>query len=177
MAQKETLTGRQQAIVAIAANEARGDLAGLASSIEYGLDNGLTVNQVKEILSHLYAYTGFPRSLNGLGTLQKVLDQRTADGKQTEIGPEASPIPEDFDALKVGTKVQTQLSGKPFNYAFCPAEDYYLKAHLFGDIFARDVLTWAEGELATISALASIEGACSAAWLACRRVKEYGLEG
>ena len=27
MAQKETLTGRQQAIVAIAANEARGDLA------------------------------------------------------------------------------------------------------------------------------------------------------
>lgn len=111
MAQKETLTGRQQAIVAIAANEARGDLAGLASSIECGLDNGLTVNQVKEILSHLYAYTGFPRSLNGLGTLQKVLDQRTADGKQTEIGPEASPIPEDFDALKVGTKVQTQLSG------------------------------------------------------------------
>ena len=158
MAQKETLTGRQQAIVAIAANEARGDLAGLASSIECGLDNGLTVNQVKEILSHLYAYTGFPRSLNGLGTLQKVLDQRAADGKQTEIGPEASPIPEDFDALKVGTKVQTQLSGKPFNYAFCPAEDYYLKAHLFGDIFARDVLTWAERELATISALASIEG-------------------
>ena len=44
MAQKETLTGRQQAIVAIAANEARGDLAGLASSIECGLDNGLTVN-------------------------------------------------------------------------------------------------------------------------------------
>lgn len=50
------------------------------------------------------------------------------------------------------------MSGKPFNYAFCPAEDYYLKAHLFGDIFARDVLTWAERELATISALASIEG-------------------
>lgn len=104
MAQNETLSERQQGIVAIAANEARGDLARLASSIEYGLDNGLTVNQVKEILSHLYAYTGFPRSLNGLGTLQKVLDQRTADGKQTEIGPEASPIPEDFDALKVGTK-------------------------------------------------------------------------
>ena len=158
MAQNETLNERQQGIVAIAANEARGDLAGLASSIGYGLDNGLTVNQVKEILSHLYAYTGFPRSLNGLGTLQKVLDQRAADGKQTEVGPEASPIPEDFDALKVGTEVQSRLTGRPFNYAFCPAEDYYLKAHLFGDIFARDVLTWAERELATISALASIEG-------------------
>lgn len=97
MAQNETLSERQQGIVAIAANEARGDLAGLASSIEYGLDNGLTVNQVKEILSHLYAYTGFPRSLNGLGTLQKVLDQRTADGKQTEIGPEAEYSAEDLD--------------------------------------------------------------------------------
>lgn len=51
MAQNETLSERQQGIVAIAANEARGDLAGLASSIEYGLDNGLTVNQVKEIFS------------------------------------------------------------------------------------------------------------------------------
>ena len=47
MAQNETLSERQQGIVAIAANEARGDLAGLASSIEYGLDNGLTVNQVR----------------------------------------------------------------------------------------------------------------------------------
>ncbi len=155
---KSTLNDRQRSIVAIAANEAKGDIDALAVSIDNGLDNGLTINQVKEILSHLYAYTGFPRSLNGQGTLQKVLDQRTADGKQTVIGPEASPIPENFDALKVGTKVQTQLSGKPFNYAFCPAEDYYLKAHLFGDIFARDVLTWAERELATISALSSIDG-------------------
>lgn len=159
MAQNETLSKRQQGIVAIAANEAKGDLKALSASIDNGLDNGLTVNQVKEILSHLYAYTGFPRSLNGLRTLQEVLEQRTAAGKQTEVGPEASPLPEGFDALEVGTKVQTQLcGGRPYNYTFCPAEDYYLKAHLFGDIFARDILTWAERELATISALASIEG-------------------
>jgi 4-carboxymuconolactone decarboxylase len=158
MGQNEVLDGRQRSIVAIAANEAKGDLEALSASIEEGLDNGLTVNQVKEILSQLYAYTGFPRSLNGLGTLQKVLETREKEGRSVVTGPEASPIPEGYDALRDGTKVQSQLTGRPFKYEFCPAEDYYLKAHLFGDIFVRDVLTWAERELATISALASIEG-------------------
>jgi 4-carboxymuconolactone decarboxylase len=159
MAQTDELSFRQQSIVAIAANEAKGDLEALGESIDRGLEIGLSVNEVKEILSQLYAYTGFPRSLNGLGTLQKVLAQREKDGKRSELGADATPLPEDFDALAAGTKVQSQLvGGKTFRYEFCPAEDYYLKAHLFGDIFARDILTFAERELATISALASIEG-------------------
>ena len=159
MAQTDELSLRQQSIVAIAANEAKGDLDALALSIDKGLENGLSVNEVKEILSQLYAYTGFPRSLNALGTLQKVLAQREKDGKKSELGADATPLPKDFDALAEGTKVQSQLvGGKTYRYEFCPAEDYYLKAHLFGDIFARDVLTFAERELATISALASIGG-------------------
>ena len=36
--------------------------------------------------------------------------------------------------------------------------DYMLKAHLFGDLFARDILTYPEREIATISALASMNG-------------------
>ena len=34
--------------------------------------------------------------------------------------------------------------------------DIFLKEHLFGDIFSRDVLTFQERELATVSALASL---------------------
>ena len=142
---------------AIACNEAKADYTALAQAIDRGLDAGLTVSQVKEALSHLYAYTGFPRSLNALGTLQKVLEQRKAAGKATEEGVEASPLPGHFDALKQGTEVQTKLSGRAFNYDFCPAEDYYLKAHLFGDIFARDNLTHADRELVTVSALSGLE--------------------
>ena len=145
------------AMSAIACNEAKADYAALAQAINEGLDAGLTVSQVKEALSQLYAYTGFPRSLNALGTLQKVIDQRKAEGKTTEEGRNASPLPNDFDPLKVGTEVQTQLTGQPFNYAFCAAEDYYLKAHLFGDIFARDNLTFADRELITVSALSGLE--------------------
>ena len=121
------------AMTAIACYEAQGDQASLATAIHEGFDAGLTANQIKEALSQLYAYTGFPRSLNALGTLQKVMEQRG----EVEIGTESTPLPSNYDALKQGTEVQTKLSGQPFDYKFCPAEDYYLKAHLFGDIFAR----------------------------------------
>ncbi len=145
------------AMSAIACNEARADYEALAKSINEGLDAGLTVSQVKEALSQLYAYTGFPRSLNALGTLQKVVADRESRGEKTEPGVDAAMLPRGYDALKQGTEVQTKLSGQPFDYAFCPAEDYYLKAHLFGDIFARDNLTFADRELVTVSALAGLD--------------------
>ena len=140
-------------MTAIAAHEAKGDLAALETAIQGGLGAGLTINQVKEALSHLYAYTGFPRSLNALGVLKSV-----TDAGDYELGVDATPLPSDFDALKQGTEVQTRLTGVPFNYDFAPQEDYYLKAHLFGDIFARDNLTYADRELITVSALAGMEG-------------------
>lgn len=74
------------------------------------------------------------------------------------MGCDASPLPDDYDALKQGAVVQTRMSGKPFDYAFAPAVDYYLKAHLFGDIFARDVLTYSEREIVTVAALSAIDG-------------------
>jgi len=153
---------QQQAacMTAIAAFEAQGDLVRLEKSINEGLEAQLTVSQIKEALSQLYAYTGFPRSLNALGVLQKVVDERLAIGADTAslFGVDASPLPHDYNALKQGTEVQTQLTGKPFDYTFAPATDYYLKAHLFGDIFARDNLTYADRELVTVSALSGLTG-------------------
>lgn len=154
----ETLDEKWKSMVAIACFEAKGETDKLAVAINEGLDNGLTVSQVKESLSQLYAYTGFPRSLNALGTLQNVMKQRDEQGRKYEQGQDASPLPINFDALKRGTEVQTQLSNKAFNYTFAPATDYYLKAHLFGDIFARDNLTFAQRELVTIAALSGIKG-------------------
>jgi 4-carboxymuconolactone decarboxylase len=152
------LNEKQQSVVAIAALEAKGDLDNLYKAIDGGLSRGLTVNEVKEALSQLYAYTGFPRSLNALGTLQRVVADRKAQGKNDSEGKDADALPAGFDALKEGTRVQTQLSGRPFTYQFAPATDYYLKAHLFGDIFARNNLTFAQRELVTVSALSAIKG-------------------
>ena len=157
MNQLSFTTEQAACMSAIACNEAKGDLVALESAIHGGLEAELTVSQIKEALSQLYAYTGFPRSLNALGVLQKIVNGKSSNDKWEE-GSEASPLPSDFDALKEGTRVQTQLTGKPFNYEFAPATDYYLKAHLFGDIFARDNLTYADRELVTVSALSGLQG-------------------
>lgn len=155
---ENVLNLRQQNIVAIACLEAKGDLENLSEAIRTGLDEGLTINEMKEVFSQLYAYTGFPRSLNALGVLQQVLVERKEKGIIDKEGKDADALPEDFNALKEGTAVQTRLSGVPFDYSFAPATDYYLKAHLFGDIFARNNLTFPERELVTVSALSGIKG-------------------
>lgn len=152
------LTAQQQSLVTLAAYEATGNVAALKPAVEDALNKGWTVNQIKEAFSHLYAYTGFPRSLNGLGVLQSVLAEQEKAGIAITMGKDASPLPADYDALRQGTAVQAELCGGAFRYEFCPAEDYYLKAHLFGDIFARDVLTHQQREMLTLGALAAMEG-------------------
>ena len=157
----QTLTERQLNLATVASLEAQGDLERLESAIDKALDGGVTVNEIKEAFSQLYAYTGFPRSLNALGVLGKVIENRKAAGKDCNEG-KAWQRPAEWDdakaALELGTKNQTQLSGQPFNYDFCPQDDYYLKAHLFGDIFAGNMLSNADRELVTVAALSSLKG-------------------
>ena len=100
---KNVLNEKQQCMAAIACLEAKGDIDGLTVAINAGFDAGLTVSEIKEALSQLYAYTGFPRSLNALGTLQSVVNTRRQQGKACEEGKDADPMAEGYDALKQGT--------------------------------------------------------------------------
>lgn len=164
-ATSETLTARQRAIVPIAAFAAAGDIGSLNSALNQGLDGGLTISDTKEILVQLYAYAGFPRSLNALGELMKVVEARKQRGVQDSPGSEPSaPIPKGDALLAAGTANQTKLSGGPVKGAlfdFAPAIDEYLKSHLFGDIFERNNLDWQSRELATVGMLSSLSGADS----------------
>ena len=157
------LTPRQQAIVAIAALAAGGDIARLNGALDRGLDAGLAIGEAKEVLVQVYAYAGFPRSLNALGELMKLVDVRRQKGLDDEEGPSPSrPIPTGDALLAAGTANQTKLSGAPVVgalFEFAPAIDAYLKSHLFGDIFERDNLDWPSRELATVAMLASLAGA------------------
>ena len=68
-----SLNKKEQKIVEIAMHTARGDMQNLKTALTAGLDAGLTVNEIKEILVQLYAYCGFPRSLNALGNFMTLL--------------------------------------------------------------------------------------------------------
>jgi 4-carboxymuconolactone decarboxylase len=159
----DALSERQQAIVPIAAFAAAGDIAGLNTALGQGLDAGLTVSDAREVLVQLYAYAGFPRSLNAIGELMKLQQARKERGIQDEPGSEPSrAIPKGEALLAAGTANQTRLSGGPVQgpmFDFAPAIDEYLKTHLFGDIFERDNLDWQSRELATVSMLSALPGA------------------
>lgn len=155
------LSAKQQSIVPIAAFTASGDLQKLKTALNDGLDAGLTINEVKEVLLQMYAYTGFPRSLNGIDTFMGVLEEREKKGVKDEPGREPSPLPAGKSSIELGTEIQTRLAGKPVTgpiYAFAPAIDRFLKGHLFGDIFGRDNLDFRSREIATISALSNMAG-------------------
>ena len=157
----QALSPKQQGIVAISAFTANGDLEKLKTALNEGLNAGLTVNEIKEILVQLYAYAGFPRSLNGINTFIAVMEEREQKGIKDEIGKEPGPMPANRSSIELGTEVQTRLIGAPATgkyIAFAPAIDKFLKGHLFGDIFGRDNLDFQSREIATISALASMAG-------------------
>lgn len=147
----ETLTKNEQNITMISAYTASGDLENLELAIKNGLEEGLTINEEKEVIVQLYAYCGFPKSLNGLSTLMKVA--KSGNYKEGEGG---KSLPKGTDLHKIGTETQTRLTGHEVKgelFDFAPAIDDYLKEHLFGDIFARGVLSWKDREIATIAAL------------------------
>ena len=155
------LDSRQEKIVTIAASTANGDLQKLDTALNEGLDAGLTINEIKEILVQMYAYAGFPRSLNGINTVMGVLEEREKRGIKDQPGKEASPLPANKSSIELGTEIQTRLIGAPATgkyISFAPVIDQFLKGHLFGDIFGRDNLDFQSREIATISALANMQG-------------------
>jgi alkylhydroperoxidase/carboxymuconolactone decarboxylase family protein YurZ/quinol monooxygenase YgiN len=157
----ESLNSKQQGIVTIAAFTASGNLPKLSEALHEGLDAGLTISEIKEVLVQMYAYAGFPRSLNGIGTFMSVLETRQKQGIEDLPGEEPGHLPANKTSVEFGTENQTKLIGAPATgayIAFAPAIDRFLKGHLFGDIFGRDNLDFQTREVATIAALANMEG-------------------
>jgi 4-carboxymuconolactone decarboxylase len=161
----ESLTVKQQCIVKISVLTASGNLPALTSVLHEGLDAELTINEIKEALVHSYAYCGFPRSIRGLQTFMDVLKDREAKGIKDKRGDEASPIKDEGSKYERGKKILGELTKAPQGNTltgygeFAPVIDTFLKEHLFADIFERDVLTFAQRELVTISVISAIGGA------------------
>tara|TARA_B100000378_G_scaffold241486_1_gene210302 strand:+ start:46457 stop:47146 length:690 start_codon:yes stop_codon:yes gene_type:complete len=161
-AQHQNLDKQQKSIASISALTAKSDWVGLKTELSKGLDNGLTINQIKEELVHLYAYVGFPKSIMGLRTFLTVLDERKANDIKDNWGKEASPIDDTNPKYVRGKKVLEELTKNPLSETkpdyqqFSPEIDSFLKEHLFADIFERDVLSFQQRELITVSALIAL---------------------
>lgn len=153
------LSPKQQLIIPVAAFTANGDVPALKKTLTEALDGGLSINEIKEILTQMYAYSGFPRSLTAMAVFMDLQSEREKKGIKDEQGPKPKEVPVNADRNKIGTEIQTALVGQPVKgplFDFAPALDQFLKEHLFCDIFYRGVLTDQDRELATIAALAAL---------------------
>lgn len=160
---EQSLNAKQESIITIAAYAAKGDQVNLKDALGNGLEAGLTVNEIKEVLVQLYAYAGFPRSLNAINTFQTVVSERKRKGITDVEGRKPAEIDFGSQKYQFGKDVQAKLTGRSANstQAFVPVIDTFLKEHLFADIFGRDNLDYQSREIATISILATIGGADS----------------
>lgn len=157
------LDSRQESIVRVASATGRGDLEALRPALAEALYSGLTVSEIREVIVHTYAYCGFPRALRGLQTFMSVLDERKAAGISDNPGRDATPVTGDGRTrYERGRDILAEISGVPADapkagYAvFAPVIEQFLKEHLFADLFERDVLSYADRELATISVIAAL---------------------
>jgi alkylhydroperoxidase/carboxymuconolactone decarboxylase family protein YurZ len=157
------LNKKQLSLIPIAAFTATGDMERLKPALIKGLEAGLTINELKEVFAHQYAYVGFPRSLNGMLAFRSLLEQRQQQGIKDVQGAAPSSLASDTNYYQLGNETLAQLnkipleqSAKPLFDNFSPTIDHALKAHLFGYLFSRDNLGYLERELVVVSTLAAL---------------------
>lgn len=70
------LSKRDRSLFVIAALIATYRPEQLRSHIARGFDNGLTKDEIAEIITHLAFYSGWPGSMTAAGILKEVMDQK-----------------------------------------------------------------------------------------------------
>ena len=94
----------------------------------------------------------------------QVIEERKSRGIKDVEGREASAIEDGGSRYERGRDILAEISGTSASvpktgYAvFAPTIERFLKEHLFADLFERDLLTYRERELVTVSVLAGVGG-------------------
>lgn len=127
---------QEQSLVKISSLTAVGNIEKLKTQLNAGLDNELSINQIKEALTQLYAYCGFPRSLNAINTFKIVLEERKEKGIKDIEGKEIIVKNDPPDKYEQGRKVLETLTKTPQSKPapgfgeFVPRIDTFLKSHI-----------------------------------------------
>jgi 4-carboxymuconolactone decarboxylase len=158
---KEKLSTRHQRMVVISSFTATNNVAKLRIALDDALNAGLTKNEINEELAHLYAYCGFGPSIRAINVFKDVVSDRQSKGINDDAGKDITPISENASKYDRGEKAQMIVTGLTAEqlktlFAFNPVIDVFLKEHLFADIFDRDILSYIDREIITVSALVSM---------------------
>jgi 4-carboxymuconolactone decarboxylase len=162
---REGLDLKSKEIAVVAALTALGNAnPQLKVHINGVLNVGCTINQVKEVILQMSAYSGFPTCINAMNSLKEVLVEREKEGIHDIIGDEVTNKISPMDRYEVGSK---ELSKLDINQVKLLEDTYNnfspdlvkLVIHSYADIIARDNLSKKQRQIATIAALTALGNA------------------
>lgn len=145
--QRLGLSPRDRSIVTLAALVARHQTVQTAYYLGGALDNGVTPEEISEIITHLAFYSGWENALSAVVVAKEIFQQRG-------IGPERIPqaavalLPVNEAAERQRAATVEQNFG-----AIAPGVVQYTTDLLFRDLWLRPALTPRDRSLVTVSAL------------------------
>lgn len=151
------------ALISIQSAVTTTDVERLKQVLTDALNFGMTINEINEEIVHLYCYFGFAPACRAALVFMDLVNERRSQGIHDEQGREASSFDESESRHERGERLQmfcTAITAEQLSsgiYGFNPLLDYCLKEHLFADLFARDILSPTEREIAVVSTLAALK--------------------
>ncbi|AWI05078.1 carboxymuconolactone decarboxylase family protein [Clostridium drakei] len=134
--------------------------------INGALNVGCTINDIKEIILQMSAYSGFPTCINAMNALKDVLSEREKQGIKDSIGKEATNKISPEDRYEVGAAELSELDGNQVEilenaYNNFSPDLVKLVVQSYADIISRNNLNKRYRQIATIAALTALGNAKS----------------
>ena len=141
----ETLAVRDRALVTLAALVAAGQTNQIAGPAATALDNGLTPEELSEVVTHLAFYTGWPGAVSGAAVIKDILTER---GVAVQIDTDADLLPYDEEG-EAARRSSVDQNARPVSPGLANATDDVL----FAEIWRRPGLAPRDRSMVTVAAL------------------------
>ena len=135
--ERPELSRRDRSLITLAVTQALYATAEIRLHVRRALDNGVTQDEIAELITHLALYAGWPRAVNASVTAAEVYVERGLT--RPESGPPAPPLPQ-----------PAQAAGG--DYLGAPYLGHLMNAILYGDIWNRPGLSRRDRSLITLAA-------------------------
>lgn len=145
--QRPDLSPRDRSAVTLAALIARDQTVEMPQHLERALENGLTPEEISEIITHLAFYAGWGNAMAAVTAAEEVYARRGIAADQLpEASPELLPLDEEAEARRQAFVENTWGE-------VAPGVVEYTEEVLFRDLWLRPGLEPRDRSLVTVSAL------------------------
>jgi 4-carboxymuconolactone decarboxylase len=143
--ERPDLSPRDRSLVTVATLIATGRTAQVCGHVERALTNGVTPEEISELVTHLAFYAGWPNAISAVAEIEQVFDAR---GAVVAIDAEAAPLDLDPQAEAARATTVARMVA-PIAPELARATDEVL----FADLWRRPGLAARDRSLVTMSAL------------------------